>query len=353
MVNTKQREEYVEALIKEIKQKAERCKIETIYFGGGTPTLLPILLLEKILNAIDENFDVTPDAEYTIEANPEQCSLEYLKDLRKLGFNRLSIGVQSFSDEILHFLGRIHSSMDAFLSIENAHQAGFTNISVDLIYGIYLRKFKDWILELKTVFSLPITHLSAYALTVEENTLLHKKIAHNKIENIDEEQSLQEMNILIEETEKHNFIHYEVSNFSLKDYQSKHNSNYWNGTPYLGFGTSAHSFTGNTRSWNMANVEQYIQKINENEPCFEVEHLTPDELYNEYVLLRLRTKKGIDLKHLESCFGKAKRDFFLQSLQKINPIYYKKSSQEITITKKGLPLLDYITDFFIFVHYAR
>jgi oxygen-independent coproporphyrinogen-3 oxidase len=369
-------EEYVETLIKEFKvqglgfkeklevrsQKSEvrsqkyispaggglrgwiNSKINTLYFGGGTPSLLPVNLLEKILNALYENFEVADDAESTIEANPEQCSLEYLKELKRLGFNRISIGIQSFNDDVLQFLGRTHSGKDTSLAIENARKAGFENISIDLIYGIDLRSLQDWTQELKTAFGLPVKHLSAYSLTVEENTLLHKKISQQKMPNIDEEQSLQEMMMLMNEAEKNGFIHYEVSNFALKDYHSKHNSNYWNGTPYLGFGAAAHSFTGKTRSWNISNVDKYIQAVNENKPYYEMEHLTFDEQYNEYVLLRLRTKEGIDLKRLEDCFGKEKKEYFLESLQKINPQYYKHQFQYVTITKEGLTLLDFITE---------
>jgi len=347
IVSTKRIEEYVETLIKEV-QKAEckmmKAKIETLYFGGGTPSLLPVNLLEKILSSIYENFDIAEDTEATIEGNPEQLSLDYLNHLKTLGFNRISIGVQSFNDDILHFMGRLHSGKDAMLTIENAQKAGFENISVDLIYGIFLRSKQEWAKELKKTFQLPVKHLSAYSLTIEENTLLHKKISQQKMQNIDEEQTLQEMNLLIEEAEKKGFVHYEVSNYALNGYQSKHNSNYWNGTPYLGFGVSAHSYSGNTRSWNISNVDKYIQAIKKNEPYFEIEYLTPVQQFNEYVLLRLRTKTGIDLKFLEACFGVEKRDYLLNSLRKINPQYYKIKDQQISVTKEGLPLLDFITE---------
>ena len=350
-------EEYVEAIQKEVcdiryptigNRKTEQVKIETIYFGGGTPTLLSIYSLKQIMNAVYDNFNVVENVECTIEANPEQCSLNYLKDLKNIGFNRISIGIQSFNDDVLHFLGRTHSGKDALLAVENAQKAGFENISIDLIYGIYLRTMPHWAEELKTAFSLPIKHLSAYALTVEENTLLHKKISQQKIITIDEEQALQEMKMLMNEAEKHKFEHYEVSNFALKNYHSIHNSNYWNGTPYLGFGAGAHSFSGNTRSWNISNVEKYINAIHKNESFFEIEHLTPTNRYNEYILLKLRTKKGIDLQHFENCFGIEKRDCLLKSLQKINPQYYNCQSHQISITKEGLPLLDFITQQLIF-----
>ncbi|MCL2246839.1 MAG: radical SAM family heme chaperone HemW [Lentimicrobiaceae bacterium] len=356
VVCTKEMGRYVEAVVQEL-QKAERKKekkegrkeiVETVYFGGGTPSLLPIHDLEKILNAIHDNFNVADEVECTIEGNPEQLSFDYLKDLKKIGFNRISIGIQSFNDEILHFLGRIHSGKDTVFAVENAQKAGFENISIDLIYGIYLRSMPHWMQELKTAFQLPIKHLSAYSLTVEENTLLHKKISQQKMQNIDEDQVVMEMNALIEEAEKNDFEHYEVSNFALKNYHSKHNSNYWNGTPYLGFGASAHSFSGNTRSWNIANVEKYKQAIEKNIPCFEVEYLNPVEQYNEYVLLRLRTKNGIDLKEVEDCFGKDKRDYLLHAIQKINPQYYNYQSHYITVTRIGLPLLDFITETLLF-----
>ena len=372
IASTKRIEEYVEAIFKEVQNSQFsilnsqfsilnsqfsilnsqfsilNSQFNTIYFGGGTPTLLTINCLEKILTTVYENFNIANEVECTIEGNPEQLSFDYLKDLKKIGFNRISIGIQSFNNEILHFLGRIHTGRDAIFVIENAQKAGFENISIDLIYGIHLRLLQDWAKELKTVFQLPVKHLSAYSLTVEENTLLHKKISQQIMQNIDEEQAIREMKLLMEEAEKADFEHYEVSNFALKDYHSKHNSNYWNGTPYLGFGASAHSFTGNSRSWNVSNVEKYIHTIEKNEPCCEVEYLTPTEQFNEYVLLRLRTKTGINLKHLEDCFGVEKRDYLLKSLQKINPQYYNIKNQQISITKEGLLLLDFITEKLIF-----
>ena len=359
-------EQYVEAVVEEIcsmkgerrKEKGEISpsnfegvpegrgslyKINTIYFGGGTPTLLPIHSLEKILTALHETFDVINEAECTIEGNPDQLSHEYLLNLKKLGFNRISIGIQSFNDEILHFLGRTHSGKDAFCAIENAQKAGFENISIDLIYGIYMRSLQDWRNELKTVFQLPVKHLSAYSLTVEENTLLHKKIAQQKALQVDEEQSLQEMKLLMNAADKAGFEHYEVSNFALKGYHSKHNSNYWNATPYFGFGASAHSFTGATRSWNISNVEKYMQAIEEHAPFFETEYLTPADQYNEFVLLGLRTKNGIDLEHLEARFGIEKREHLFKALQKIDSRFYKCRDHRIFITKEGLPLLDFIS----------
>jgi oxygen-independent coproporphyrinogen-3 oxidase len=347
-VNTKQIEEYVEAVIVETWRAEPLQKVNTIYFGGGTPSLLSVNSIQKLLYAIYEKFDVDTEVEITIEANPEQCMMEYLATLRKIGINRISVGIQSFNDEILQYLGRTHTGIDALCAIENAHKAGFDNISADLIYGIYLRSLQDWKNELRTVFSLPVKHLSAYSLTVEENTLLHKKISQHKTLNINEKQALQEMKVLIKEAEKNGFEHYEVSNFSIPSFRSKHNSNYWNGTPYLGFGASAHSFTGNTRSWNIANVEKYIKTKQKNEPCFEIEILTPENQYNEYVLLRLRTKEGVDLKHLEEQFGAKKREYFFQQLQKISSQYFIIESDKVSITKVGLPLLDFITEKLLF-----
>jgi oxygen-independent coproporphyrinogen-3 oxidase len=260
-----------------------------------------------------------------------------------LGFNRISIGIQSFDDDILKFLGRTHTGKDACSAVENAQKAGFENISVDLIYGIYKRTLQEWKKELENVFLMPVKHLSAYSLTVEENTVLHKKIALQKTLDVNEEQTLQELKLLMKEAEKNGFEHYEVSNFALKGFYSKHNSNYWNGTHYLGFGAGAHSYYGNCRSWNISNVDKYINAINKNETFYETEFLTPENQYNEYVLLRLRTNAGIDLNHLEQCFGIEKRNYFLNALQQINPKYYTHQSNHISITKEGLPLLDFIT----------
>jgi len=345
-------EKYVEAVVKEVERsdgglppddgRGDKT-INTLYFGGGTPSLLPIHSLQKIITTIHKTFNIATEVECTIEGNPEQLTLAYLKDLNSLGFNRISIGVQSFNDDILHFLGRTHSGKDAFHAIENAQIAGFENISIDLMYGIYMRSLQDWKNELKTVFQLPVKHLSAYSLTVEENTLLHKKIAQQKILQIDEYRSLQELRLLMDETEIAGFEHYEVSNFALRGYHSKHNSNYWNGTPYVGFGASAHSFTGATRSWNISNVEKYMQAIEGKGPFFETEYLTPVDQRNEFILLGLRTKSGIDLACFESRFGTDKMNELLKALEKIDPKYYHHHNHHIAITKEGLPLLDFIT----------
>jgi len=344
-------DDYVDALVIEIERKTEAKKnlapfpsdILTLYFGGGTPTLLPVYSLKKILSAIYENYKVDSNAEITIEANPEQCSVEYLTDLKNLGFNRISIGIQSFNNNILQLLGRTHSEKDARSAVENAQKAGFENISVDLMYGICSRSPADWAHDLQTVFRLPVKHLSAYSLTIEENTLLHKNISQHKAFYINEEQSLQEMKLLMKEAKKNRFEQYEVSNFALKGYPSKHNSNYWNGTPYLGFGASAHSFSGATRSWNISPIEKYRKALQGDEPFFEIEHLTVENQYNEYVLVKLRTKEGVDLKYIEACFGIEKRNGFLRALQQIKPQYYEIHSDKVLITKKGLPLLDFIT----------
>jgi oxygen-independent coproporphyrinogen-3 oxidase len=341
-------DEYVQALVLETRLAKSLIPIQTIYFGGGTPTLLPINALKKILKSIYENFEVDLNAEITIEGNPEQLSFEYLTHLKQLGFNRMSIGIQSFSDEILHFLGRTHTVNDAFKAVGHAQRAGFDNISIDLIYGIYLRSLHDWAQELNTVFQLPVKHLSAYSLTIEENTLLHKKISQRKTLNMDEEQSLLEMKLLMDEAEKHGFEHYEVSNLALKGYHSKHNSNYWKGTPYVGFGAGAHSYSGNIRSWNVSNIDQYIHAIHYKEKYVEEELLSTENQYNEYVLLRLRTKEGIDLRELEALFGVEKRDYFLHELTKINKQYYEQQLHRISISKVGLPLLDFITSFLLY-----
>jgi len=342
VVSTKDIETYISVLCQEIENRSSAQRIHTIYFGGGTPTLLPIQSLEKIMGVIHKNFRVDSNAEITIEGNPDQCTVSDLIKLKKLGFNRLSIGAQSFNDKILQFLGRTHSGKDALLAVENAVNAGFENISIDLMYGISLRLLQDWEQELKTAFLLPVKHLSAYALTVEENTRLHKIFLQYPKQEKDEESTLHEMQLLMNEAENNSFEHYEVSNFAMKGFYSKHNSNYWNGTHYLGFGASAHSFNGTIRRWNIQSVKKYIEAIKENEPFFETETLTPEDLYNEYILLRLRTKEGIDLKHLEETLGKERLNFFLVALKKLNPLHYKIEDGRVSVTRAGMPILDFV-----------
>lgn len=337
---------FLDALTKEITLRRNECAeiIETIYFGGGTPTLLSIKQLESILYEIPPKVGMTNGKiEITIEANPEQLNENYLIGLKELGFNRISIGVQSFNDKVLQFLGRTHNAKQAIAAIETAHKVGFENISIDLIYGIYIREENEWATDLQTAFSLPIKHLSAYALTIEENTLLAKKMIQNRVPKEDEDAVLLEFESLRNLAKQNHFEHYEISNFALEGYDSKHNSNYWNGTHYIGFGASAHSYNGISRRWNVAHISEYCKLTDSENPIFEEELLTETDQFNEMIMLGLRTKNGVNLSEVEKKFGKDILSHLYCSLNNIDNNLYIIENEQLQITAEGLFVVDNIT----------
>ena len=309
--------------------------INTIYFGGGTPSLLSIKEISELLHLIKETYPIAENAEITLEANPDTLSLEYLEGLLQLGVNRLSIGIQSFFDNDLKYLSRRHDSQHARQCIDWAKQAGFSNISIDLIYGLPTSNAEQWNRNLDLFFALDLPHLSAYALTLEPNAILTKQIELGKVHPVNEEDALRDYDILCQRAKENGYLHYEISNFCRRGMHSKHNASYWFGTPYIGFGPSAHSFDGTSRQWNVSSVERYCEVFStasrhcEEErrsnpdkelqylDCFvprndakrvqdsvlEVEQLTLEQQYDEYVMLRLRTHWGIDLKWLKREMG--------------------------------------------------
>jgi oxygen-independent coproporphyrinogen-3 oxidase len=335
---------YLSALAEEMALRGtatEGGMFRTVYFGGGTPTLLQPAQLQGILNELHTRFHIESDAEITIEANPEQLSLDYCKSLKSLGFNRLSIGVQSFQDEILQFLGRRHTAKEALQAVENAHNAGFDNISIDLIYGVNERGNKLWKRELETAFSLPIKHFSAYALTVEENSLLYRRIQQHRDVEPDEDLASVQYTILSEMVDKSPFAQYEVSNFAMRGWESKHNSAYWDRTPYLGLGPAAHSFDGTHRSWNAPTLAAYFTQIADRKPFFERETLTETDRYNEYLLLRLRTREGIDLLEMAQLFGRKRTDALLCYFETdVDNRNYVRTDDRLHLTAEGLWFAD-------------
>ena len=270
-----------------------------------------------------------------MEANPEQLTPEYLQSIKSLGINRLSIGVQSFDDEILRLLNRRHTAAEAVIAVNNAADAGFTNLSIDLIYDIAFRTKEMWESDLRTALSLPICHLSAYSLTVEENTILARQVAGGKPFVPDECNTERDYNLLLELTEAAGFEQYEISNYAKNGTISRHNYAYWTRTPYLGLGASAHSYCGNTRRWNVANLRQYIDGMLRGEPVRESEILTPDDQYNEYVLLRLRTNAGLNLDELSTLFGEEYKKRFLKQLETVNRDYFILKEYQICLTRTG------------------
>ena len=274
--------------------------ISTLYFGGGTPSLLSAEEIADLLHLINMHYPIAPNPEITLEANPDTLSLEYLQALRKVGINRLSIGIQSFFDNDLQYLGRKHNAEHARQCLAWAKQAGFSNLSLDLIYGLPTSNAEQWSRNLDLFFEADIPHLSAYALTLEPNAILTKQIEMGKAQPINEDDALRDYDILCQRAEKEGFLHYEISNFCRRGMHSKHNASYWFGTPYLGLGPSAHSYDGTSRQWNISSVEKYLDAGLRDAGR---ETLTPEQHYNEYIMLRLRTHWGIDLKWLKKNMG--------------------------------------------------
>jgi oxygen-independent coproporphyrinogen-3 oxidase len=318
-------------------------KVETVYFGGGTPSLLRIDELRSVFTTLHESFEIDPNAEITLEANPDTLSLEYLIGLKSLGINRLSIGIQSFFDVDLKYLSRRHNAIHARQCLDWAKDAGFENVSIDLIYGLPTSDADQWSRNLDLFFELGIPHLSAYALTLEPNSILTKQIEMGKVVPVNEDDAIRDYNILCQKMAQHGYLHYEISNFCMPGMHSRHNSNYWFGIPYAGFGPSAHSYDGNSRQWNVSSLKHYLECFAAPPPVRDAssvtgatlgssaspsgdassvtgatlgssaspsgdassveELLTPEQQYDEYVMLRLRTMWGIDLKYLKREMG--------------------------------------------------
>lgn len=308
----KKKGELVEAICREIElRKTEFTRpLETIYFGGGTPSLLSEVELNLIFDTIYSNFKVAGKAEITLEANPDDLSEEKIKELAKTKINRLSIGVQSFFEEDLQLMNRAHNAEEALKSIELAKKE-FDNISIDLIYGIPEMSNERWKKNLQTALDLNVPHISSYALTVEPKTALAKFIKTGKIKPVDDEVGKQHFEILVETLTTKGFEQYEFSNYGKPGYFSQNNMAYWKGKKYVGIGPAAHSFNGNQRSWNIANNSKYIQAIQNNELPSESEMLSETDKYNEMVMTRLRIREGIPLSEIGERFGEEKKAYLL------------------------------------------
>ena len=305
----------IAALIKEIElsslsllnDKNEREIIETIYFGGGTPSLLTVVDIKNLLSAIKNNYSVNEVDEITLEANPDDINKEKLSHWKKAGINRLSIGIQSFKQKDLEWMNRAHNNTQALESIFLAKNAGFENFSVDLIYGTPGLTDEEWKINVEQVIQSGAPHIACYALTVEPNTALQKMIALKKKNNIDTDQQAKQFLLLMKWLKAAGYEHYEISNFAKPGYRSRHNSSYWQGKKYIGIGPSAHSYDGKNRRWNIANNALYIQSIKNNIIPFEEENLTDTQKLNEYIMTSLRTIEGLDLKIIQQNFSLAER----------------------------------------------
>lgn len=290
---------FVTALCGEIAQREEpKREVQTLYFGGGTPTILTLNHIQTIWNCLSKHFDLSHLEECTIEANPEDLSEEYLHNLHSMGFNRLSVGIQSFRDEDLKRLNRIHTSEQAVTAVKTAKKVGFSNISIDLIFGLPQQSIDAWKENLRMAESLDIQHLSCYALTVEEGSMLHRQLEQGQFEATSDEVLATHYAALCQWAKNNGFEHYEVSNFCKPGFHSRHNSHYWDRTQYLGFGPAAHSFDGIHRRWNISDTERYIAET----VPFEQETLTKEDAHNEYVMTALRTSIGIEKSRINPDF---------------------------------------------------
>ena len=314
---------YVDMVCRELHHRLpELCgePIKTLYFGGGTPSTLTIHELQQIIATLKDlaNLEYLEHLEYleyleslehlsppevTLEANPDDLTEEYIQGLRTLPINRVSLGIQSFHDRTLRLVGRRHTAQEAIDAVHRLQQAGLTNISIDLIYGLPGESLADWSYSLDQAIALGVKHISAYHLTYEEGTRLWRMHEQGLVAPIDEEQSVQSFQLLREKLLAAGYEHYEISNFALPGYHSRHNSSYWQGTPYLGIGPGAHSYDGNARRWNLSSLTDYLTTPQGHDVPHEVEHLTTDERYDERIITELRTARGIDLTKLKADLG--------------------------------------------------
>ena len=310
--------EMLKSIKKEIRMRQaylNNATISSIYFGGGTPSILNKEEIKGVVDTIYHHFKIDPKAEITLECNPDDLHAEMLTDLKEIGINRLSIGIQSFDDADLKFMNRSHNAKQALNCIQLAKEVGFKNITIDLIYGLPSQSNEKWEQNLKQMLALDVQHFSAYALTVEPKTALKHLIDKKKITPLEEKITVEHFNTLVRIATENNFIHYEISNFGEEGFFSNHNTAYWKNQHYLGVGPSAHSFNGTSRQWNIANNRKYIEKVNKNEAYFEVEKLSNAQQYNEYIFTALRTIWGVELDYITTQFGEEAQQYFEKQVQ--------------------------------------
>ncbi|HVE61762.1 MAG TPA: radical SAM family heme chaperone HemW [Chitinophagaceae bacterium] len=331
--------ELVTALLKEIEMQKdffEGEKINTIYFGGGTPSLLPIADCRLLIDAVHQNFNVATDAEITLEANPDDINAAKLSGWKETGINRLSIGIQSFFEEELKWMNRAHTAEQARESLQLAIKE-FDNITIDLIYGSPLLTDEMWKQNIQTAIQYDIPHLSCYALTVEEKTPLIKLIHLNKTTAVDSDKQAGQFLLSMQWLRAAGYEHYEVSNFAKTGYRSRHNSSYWKGDKYLGIGPSAHSYNGFARQWNIANNQQYIASITAGALPIETEVLTPANQLNEYIMISLRTTEGINMEHIEKNWGgEMKKTITQQLLPYLDRGLVRPTATGVQLTDEGM-----------------
>jgi oxygen-independent coproporphyrinogen-3 oxidase len=340
----KNKAQLTNAICFELIARKEEAKetVNTIYFGGGTPSLLSADELKKIFDTIYANYNVDPSAEITLEANPDDLSKEYLQTLKLSPVNRLSIGIQSFREEDLQFMNRAHNASEALQCVQEAAMAGFDNISIDLIYGVPGLSQDDWKKNVQTALSLPIQHLSSYCLTVEEGTALAYKVSKGLANAVNEEEASMHFHALREMTEAAGIPWYEISNFARTGFESKHNSSYWNGIPYMGIGPSAHSFDGYERSWNVSNNQLYIKQAESNQFARETEKLTLLQRIHEKTMTALRTRNGLTASDMRNLQSDAWEKILLLAHPHLERGTLQLENERLSLTVEGLLFADAI-----------
>ncbi|HKP31889.1 MAG TPA: radical SAM family heme chaperone HemW [Chitinophagaceae bacterium] len=340
----KLKNDFVEALLKEIRLQNQYLGneiIETIYFGGGTPSLLDKTDLDQILQSLHLNFSIDPLAEVTLEANPDDINLQKLREWKDSGINRLSIGVQSFFEEDLKWMNRAHTADQSINCIKLSQDAGFENITIDLIYGSPGLTDEKWKANIFTAIELGIPHLSCYALTVEPKTALHHQIEKKIFQDVNADDQARQFSLLTDWANENCYEHYEISNFAKKGFRSRHNTSYWQQKKYLGLGPSAHSYNQISRQWNVANNAGYINSLREGKILFEIEKLTNEQRLNEYIMTSLRTVEGVNLSYTENHFGKKT----MESLKERSKKYQENglvtmNGENLKLTREGKFLAD-------------
>lgn len=343
--SVKYKEELLQSLVKEIRLQKNYLNgesIETIYFGGGTPSLLTEAEINLLINTITELHSVSSTAEITLEANPDDLDKDKIRALAHTPVNRLSIGIQSFFDDDLQWMNRAHRSYEAESSVKRAQDAGIENITVDLIYGYPLLTDTKWKSNLDKVFELSVPHVSAYSMTVEPRTALASFIKKQQQPPMNDEQSAAQFLYMMDAMQQHGFEHYEISNFCKPGHYSRHNSNYWKGVKYLGIGPSAHSYNGETRQWNLANNARYIESLVNNQIPAETEFLSETDRLNEYIMTSLRTMWGLELDKLNS-IAKGSGDELLKNAEQFfEKEYFELQDRIIRLTKTGKLYADHV-----------
>lgn len=337
----------IDAMVKEILKRKDYIKdneVHTIYFGGGTPSLIPVENIKILIQTIKRNFNIANDAEITLEANPEDINPTYLREISITGINRLSIGIQSFFDKDLKFLNRTHSVIQAKKSIIDSRKAGFKNINIDLIYGFPGLTHNKWIKNIETAIDFHVEHLSAYHMTYEPGTILNYRRNKKRIIEIEENESLEQFAELTSRMKSAGYLNYEISNFALEGFYSRHNSGYWQQLPYLGIGPSAHSYNGISRQWNIAKNMSYIKKVKRNGKYFEKEVLDLETQYHDYIMTSIRTMWGTDTEYIRDKFGLKYYNHYITNAGKfIDSGDLDQNGNKYYLTDKGI----YISDFII------